>query len=202
MKRVCVFCGSSSGGDPEYVLAAGELGRELARRRLGLVYGGGKVGLMNRIANAALEAGGEVIGVIPEMLVVKEVAHEGLSELRIVSSMSARKRLMAELSDGFIALPGGYGTLDELIEMMTWTQLEIHDKPCGLLNVRGYFDHLLAFFDRNVHDDFVQPDHREMLVVEEEPSTLLDALDAYRSPRRVDKARWILDREKAGDTHE
>ena len=194
MKRVGVFCGSSSGSRPQYARATERLGRALAERGFGLVYGGGKVGLMNRVANAALEAGGQVIGVIPEMLVEREVAHEWLTELRIVRTMNERKNLMAELSDGFIALPGGYGTLDELIEMLTWTQLGLHDKPCGLLNVSDYFRELLAFFDRNVEDEFVQPEHREMLLVEEDPEILLDRLMSWQSPT-IDKADWIRGRE-------
>lgn len=195
MKRICVFCGSSAGARPEYARAAESLGRTLAARGLGLVYGGSSVGLMHRMATAALAAGGEVTGVIPEVLVDKEVAFTELSDLRVVGSMHERKALMAELADGFITMPGGFGTIDELVEMLTWAQLGIHDKPSGLLNVGGYFDSLMAFFDRSVEDRFLQPEHRKMLLVEEESADLLDRLVSYEAPK-VDKAKWALGLEK------
>src|SRR5579871_639763 len=148
LRRVCVFCGSSSGLRSSYAEAARRLGWTLAGHKVGLVYGGGKVGLMGTVADAVLERGGEAIGVIPQPLVAREIAHPGLTELRIVSSMHERKALMADLSDAFIALPGGYGTLEEFAEALTWSQLGIHKKPCGLLNVAGYYDNLIAFLDR------------------------------------------------------
>lgn len=191
MKRVGVFCGSSSGARPDYTHAAVELGAALVERGIGLVYGGGRIGLMGRIAESVVSAGGEVIGVIPEALSGKELAFEELADLRVVASMSERKAVMAELSDGFVALPGGYGTLDELVEMLTWTQLRIHNKPCGLLNTQHYYDGLLGFFDRSVSDNFLQREHRSMLLVETEPSTLLDRLESW-TPPVIDKTKWIL----------
>ena len=191
MKRVGVFCGSSSGARPEYTNAAVELANELVERGIGLAYGGGRIGLMGRIAEAVIAGGGEVIGVIPEFLIEKELAYEGVSELRAVHSMSERKAVMAELSDGFIALPGGYGTLDELMEMLTWTQLGIHRKPCGLLNTCGYYDGLMSFVDHTVAENFVQAEHRAMLLVENEPATLLDRLESWQPPA-IDKTKWIL----------
>jgi uncharacterized protein (TIGR00730 family) len=152
MKRVCVFCGSSSGSRPEYRTAAEELGTEVVRRKIGLVYGGGNVGLMGVIADAVLKAGGEVMGVIPENLMAKEVGHNGLTKLHVVRSMHERKALMADLSDAFIALPGGFGTLEEFCEIVTWSQLGLHTKPCGILNVQGYYSPLLAMFDHAVKD--------------------------------------------------
>lgn len=191
MKRVGVFCGSSSGARPEYTNAAVELANELVERGIGLAYGGGRVGLMGRIAEAVIAGGGEVIGVIPEFLIEKELAYEGVSELRAVHSMSERKAVMAELSDGFIALPGGYGTLDELMEVLTWTQLGIHQKPCGLLNTCRYYDGLMAFVDHTVAENFVQAEHRSMLLVETEPAALLDRLESW-TPPAIDKTKWIL----------
>ena len=182
MRRVCVFCGSSSGTHPEYVEAARGVGETLARRGLTLVYGGGNVGLMGEVADAALAAGGEVIGVIPEALVRWEVAHAGLTELRVVGSMHARKAEMADLSDAFLTLPGGYGTLEEFCEVLTWSQLTLHQKPCGLLNVRGYYTHFLQLIDHAVTEGFVRPAHRELVVVGEEPGELLDRLAAFKPP--------------------
>jgi uncharacterized protein (TIGR00730 family) len=190
MKRICVFCGSSAGSRPEFAEAADALGRAIAGRGMGLVYGGSNVGLMSRIARSALGAGGEVVGVIPRVLVEKEVAFAELEDLRVVGSMLERKTLMAELSDGFIALPGGFGTIDELVEMLTWTQLGLHRKPCGLLNVNGYFDSLLAFFDRSVADGFLQTEHRAMLLIDRDPDKLLDKLAAFELPD-VDKTEWV-----------
>ena len=176
-RSICVFTGSRLGVDLAYHDAAAQLARGLVERGLGLVYGGGNVGLMNVIADAALELGGRVTGVIPDSLVSKEVAHRGLSDLRVVQSMHERKALMAELSDGFIALPGGIGTLEELFEVLSWAQLGLHEKPCGLLNVEGYYDPLIEFLDGAVAQDFVKPKHRALLIVENQPTTLLDRLE-------------------------
>jgi uncharacterized protein (TIGR00730 family) len=191
MRRICVFCGSSSGARPEYGGAARALARALARRGLGLVYGGSRVGVMYELAAAAIEAGTEVIGVIPQGLVDREVAFTGLPDLRVVGTMHERKALMAELSDGFIALPGGLGTLEELLEIVTWAQLGLHEKPCGLLNVCGYFDSLMAFLRHAAAERFVKPDHLGMLLVEQDPESLLTRCADYQ-PVRVDKAGWAL----------
>jgi uncharacterized protein (TIGR00730 family) len=180
LRSICVFCGSSVGMRPEYSLAAAEIGRLLGTRSIRLVYGGGNVGLMGVLADAALAADGEVIGVIPQMLVDKELAHRGLSELRIVASMHERKALMADLSDAFIALPGGLGTFEELCEILTWSQLGIHTKPVGCLNVQGYFDPLLALLDRAVNERFLGPAQRRLLLTADEPQQLLAALTASR----------------------
>ena len=191
MRRVCVFCGSSVGARPEYREAARALARALTRRGIGLVYGGSRVGVMYEIAATALEAGGEVIGVIPQELVDKEVAFTGLSDLRIVGSMHERKALMAELSDGFIALPGGLGTIEELLEVLTWAQLGLHKKPCGLLNVCRYFDALMGFLDHAVGQRFIKPEHLGMLLIEEDPEALLARFGRYHAPS-VDKTGWSL----------
>jgi hypothetical protein len=182
MTRVCVFAGSSAGAQPEYRQAAEALGRAVGERGIGVVYGGACVGLMGVMADAALEAGSDVIGVIPSALVAKEIAHRALTELRVVASMHERKALMADLSDGFIALPGGWGTLDELFEVLTWGQLGLHHKPCGLLNVHGYFDGLLSFLDHTVEQGFVKREYRSMIAVADSPGTLLDMLASYRPP--------------------
>lgn len=182
VRRVCVFCGSSPGASPRYLAAANGLGVLLAQRGLGLVYGGASVGLMGKLADAVLAEGGEVIGVIPRAMITKEVAHAGLLDLRVVDSMHERKALMADLSNAFIALPGGIGTLEELLEILTWSQLGIHDKPCGVLNVRGYFDGLLALLDHVVAERFMRPEHRAMLLAEPTPEALLDALEGYAAP--------------------
>ncbi len=182
MKRLCVFCGSSAGDDPAFAEAAAAVGGALAERRITLVYGGGNVGLMGVLADAALRAGGEVIGVIPKALMEWEVGHLGLSDLRVVDSMHERKALMAELSDGFAALPGGIGTLEEFFEIWTWAQLGVHHKPCGLLNAKGYYDPLVAFLDAMVERGFLKPRHRSMAIVEREVGPLLAALEAYRPP--------------------
>jgi uncharacterized protein (TIGR00730 family) len=192
LERVCVFAASSPGTNPEYVAAARAVGKELAARGIALVYGGARVGLMGALADAALAAGGFVTGVIPESLVALEVAHESLPDLRIVGSMHERKRCMADLADAFVALPGGLGTLEELFEVLTWAQLGMHAKPCGILNVAGYYDALLGFLDRAVADRLVLPAHRAMLLVEEKPAALLDRFAGYHAPR-VEK--W-LDREE------
>ena len=183
MKRICVFCGSNSGRSSRYAESAAALGAALAARGLGLVYGGSRVGLMGTLADAALAAGGDVIGVIPQSLTSREAAHQGVTDLRIVRSMHARKALMADLSDGFIALPGGNGTLDELFEMLTWAQLGEHSKPCGLLNIDGYYASLLAFLDHAVDEQFLKPEHRAMLIVELTPGLILDRFVSYRPPK-------------------
>jgi uncharacterized protein (TIGR00730 family) len=187
MKRVCVFCGSNAGIRPEYGIAAQGLATVLARRGLGLVYGGGKVGLMGLLADSMLEAGGEVIGVIPQSLVAKEVAHHGVSELRVVDTMHQRKALMNELSDAFIALPGGFGTLDEFFEILTWSQLGIHGKPSGLLNVSGYFDSLLAMLDHAVSERFLRPAHRELVITDSDADSLLQRLTSFAP---VQAGKW------------
>jgi|ERR1017187_5528790 uncharacterized protein (TIGR00730 family) len=188
MGRICVFCGSSSGSRPEYRTAAEEMGRELARRNIGLVYGGGKVGLMGVLADSVLRAGGEAVGVIPEHIMSREIGHKGLTKLHVVHSMHERKALMADLSDAFIAMPGGFGTLEEFCEVVTWTQLGLHAKPCGILNVRGYYTPLLAMFDHAVEERFLKPENRALVLAGESPADLLRALEEWRPPR-VEK--WI-----------
>jgi uncharacterized protein (TIGR00730 family) len=182
MKRICVFCGSSRGTDPVYAGAAASVGALLARLGIGVVYGGGRVGLMGTLADAALAAGGEVIGVIPESIVALEVAHGGLADLRVVGSMHERKALMADLSDGFIALPGGYGTLDEFCEVLTWAQLGLHGKPCGLLNIAGFYDHFLQHLDHCVDQGLLRPEHRALVLEDTAPERLLDRMAAYQAP--------------------
>jgi uncharacterized protein (TIGR00730 family) len=186
MKRVCVYCGSSAGFDPSYKSAARELGAFLAAQKIGLVYGGGNVGLMGALADAALASGGEVIGIIPHHLIAMEVGHRRLTSLIAVDSMHARKHQMAELSDGFIALPGGIGTAEELLEVFTWLQLGIHAKPIGLLNINGYFDHLLEFLAHMEQSGFLKRAHRDMLLVEQSPAALLDQLRGF-VPTLIDK---------------
>jgi hypothetical protein len=181
-RRVCVFCGSSPGRRPAFASAAAELGTRLARDGVGLVYGGGSVGLMGTVADAALAAGGEVVGVIPNVLSEKEVAHRGLTRLHVVRSMHERKALMAEMSDAFVALPGGFGTLDELFEAITWGQLGIHRKPIGLLDVEGYFASLVSFVDRAVEEGFVRPAYRGLFVRSETVDGLLGALARHEPP--------------------
>ena len=188
LRAVGVFCGSNLGGDPAFAEAAARLGRLLAERGLTLVYGGARIGLMGVIADAALGAGGEVHGVIPTGLVDKELAHTGLTRLDVVTTMHERKARMAELSDGFIALPGGAGTLDEMAEIWTWAQLGLHQKPIGFLNVGGYFNHLLAFIDHAVANALVKRENAEMLLCDSDPAALLDAFTTY-APVHVDK--WI-----------
>jgi uncharacterized protein (TIGR00730 family) len=182
MSRLCVFCGSSAGARPEYAVAARAMGREIATQGLGLVYGGASVGLMGLVADAALEAGGEVIGVIPESLWQKEIAHRELTELRVVASMHERKAQMADLSDGFIALPGGIGTLEELFEVWTWSQLGLHAKPVALLNVADYYTPLIRFLDTAVAERFLRLEHRRVLLVDSDPATLLLRLATYDAP--------------------
>lgn len=186
--RLCVFCGSSTGRHPAFASAAQMLATELARRDIEIVYGGGNVGLMGVVADAALTAGGRVTGVIPQGLVSRELAHPALSTLHVVQSMHERKALMAELSDGFIALPGGFGTLEEFCEVVTWTQLGIHQKPCGLLNVAGYYDGLLAFLAHALQEEFVKVTHFDIVVSSDDPQELLDRVLRWRPPMVT---KWI-----------
>jgi uncharacterized protein (TIGR00730 family) len=183
-----VYSGSSPGGRPEYRASAESLGRELARRGIGAVYGGGNVGLMGAMATAALEAGGTVTGVIPRALFEKELGHEGLTKMHVVETMHARKMMMASLADGFIALPGGFGTFEELLEALTWTQLGVHEKPCGILNVGGYWDPMLAMLDTAVRERFLKPEHRDLVAVASDPGEMLEKLAAFR-PTGVHK--WL-----------
>lgn len=182
MRRICVFCGSSPGARPIYAETARLLGRTLAERGLGLVYGGAHIGLMGLVTDAALAGGGEVIGVIPESLLRREVGHHGLSELRVVGSMHERKAVMADLADAFIALPGGYGTFEEFCEVLTWAQLGLHRKPCGILNVAGYYDRLLALFDQAVTEGFVAVPQRALVLAESDVEGLLSILAASQPP--------------------
>jgi hypothetical protein len=182
MRRICVFAGSSPGARADYGAAARDLGHALVERGLSLVYGGAHVGTMGVLADAVLERGGRVIGVLPAGLAAKEIAHPGLTELRIVGSMHERKSQMAELADGFVALPGGFGTLEELLEILTWGQLGLHRKPCAVLNVAGYFGPLLSFLDHAVAERFVATAHRAMLLVDDEPRRLLERIRAYQPP--------------------
>jgi uncharacterized protein (TIGR00730 family) len=182
IKSLCVYCGSSVGRRAVYADAARALAGELAARGIRLVYGGGSVGIMGVLADAMLAAGGTVVGVIPDALMRKELAHRQLTELHVTQSMHQRKMLMAELADGFVALPGGIGTLEEIFEVWTWAQLGLHDKPCGFLNVGRYFDALTAFLDHALAEEFVKPQHRAMLIVESDPPALLDRIAAYRPP--------------------
>lgn len=188
MKRILVFCGSSPGRRPEYTERGAELGRLLVERGLGVVYGGASVGVMGALADGALAAGGEVIGVIPKRLTELEIAHAGLSELHIVDTMHQRKALMHELSDAVIALPGGAGTLDELFELFTWSQLGLHRKPMGLLDVANYWQPLLAFLDHAVNERFLRSEHRDMLLVERDAGALIDRLGSFEHPFRD---KWI-----------
>jgi uncharacterized protein (TIGR00730 family) len=186
--RICIFCGSSLGRRPAYAAAAISLAKHLTSRKVGIVYGGGKAGLMGALADAVLEAGGEIIGVMPRVLVAKEIAHTGLKDLRIVNSMHERKALMAELADAFIALPGGYGTFEELCEVLTWTQIGIQRKPCGLLNVEGYYDGLLRMFDHAVEEQFLKPAHRQRVISDSRPEPLVDRLLNYQPPL---EEKWL-----------
>lgn len=191
MRTICVFCGSGTGTDAVFALAAEALGKEIAARNMRLVYGGAKVGLMGLVARGALSGNGEVIGVIPKDLVRKGVALEELKEIKVVGSMHERKAMMMELSDAFIALPGGFGTMEELFEVLAWGQLGIHSKPCGLLNIGGYYDELLSFLDKSVEKGFIHPENRKMVLVAVEPAEMLNMLKDYKPPV-FDKAKWIL----------
>ncbi|OHB90427.1 MAG: Rossman fold protein, TIGR00730 family [Planctomycetes bacterium RIFCSPHIGHO2_02_FULL_40_12] len=188
IKRLCVYCGSSSGRQPDYSIAAGQLARAMVRKNIDLVYGGASIGIMGEIADAVLKEGGNVIGIIPKDLFVKEVVHTGLTELREVASMHERKLLMAELSDGFVALPGGFGTFEEILEIITWSQLGMHQKPCGLLNVRRYYDRLIDFLDHAVSERFIKKIHRSIVLIEECPDALLAKFETYKAPEAV---KWI-----------
>jgi uncharacterized protein (TIGR00730 family) len=193
MKSICVFCGSSPGGNPVYQEAAWKVGRMLVREGITLVYGGGNVGLMGELANAVLEGGGKVIGVIPQALLERELAHHGVTELKIVRSMHERKALMAELSDAFIALPGGFGTLEELFEILTWAQLGLHEKPCGILNAAGYYSPLRTFISHMVSEQFLKAKYLELLPIEEDCERLLEALRNF-TPPPIEK--WIERKEQ------
>ena len=193
MKRICVFCGSSPGARPAYLQAAQRIGELLAERKIGMVFGGGCVGLMGAAADAALANGGEVIGVIPDSLMRREIGHRGVTKLHVVKSMHQRKALMADLSDAFIALPGGYGTLEEFAEVVTWSQLGIQVKPCGLLNIEGYWDGLLKFLDHAVDEQFVRPENSQLILVATTPESMLERLLDWTPPAHVEK--W-LGREK------
>jgi uncharacterized protein (TIGR00730 family) len=188
MKSCCVFCGSSPGADAAYRDAAQALGRELAARGIRLVYGGAQVGLMGAVADAVLAAGGEAVGVIPSALAEREIMHHGLTELHVVGSLHERKSLMSGMAEGFVALPGGMGTMEELLETLTWAQLGIHARPCGVLDVGGYYQPLLAMLDRAAEARFLKPEHRALLIVEEKPAKLLDRFAAFE-PIQVRK--WL-----------
>lgn len=188
MKTICVYCGSSPGLLPDYRESARRLGFELAARGLGLVYGGASVGVMGAVADAVLERGGKVTGVIPRSLATREVSHTGLDELFVVASMHERKAKMAGLSDGFIALPGGWGTIEEIFEMLTWAQLGFHEKPCGLLNVASYYDSLFAFLESAIEQRFVKEEYRPMMMMDDSPGALLDRFSLYRAPK---VKKWI-----------
>ena len=192
LSSICVFCGASPGRHPGYATAARSLGQAIATSGRQVVFGGGKVGMMGAVADGALEAGGRVVGVIPEHLIQYEVAHGGLTELHVVASMHVRKQMMADRSDAFVILPGGLGTMEEFFEIWTWGQLGIHRKPYGLLNVGGYFDPLLVFLQHAVAEGFIRGEHRDLLVVEDDPGQLLERLECHPTPvlpRRLDQSR-------------
>ncbi|MFN3148929.1 TIGR00730 family Rossman fold protein [Bremerella sp.] len=191
MESLCVFCGSASGSRPAYAEVAGQLGQLMAQRKIKLIYGGGKVGMMGALADAVLAAGGQVIGVIPGALVERELAHHGCTDLIVVDSMHQRKARMSDLADGFLALPGGYGTLEELFEVITWAQLGFHHKPCGLLNIEGFFDPLLAMLDQAADQQFMSADCRSLLLTSSDPAAALDQLIAahpHEQPRWIDRS--------------
>lgn len=188
MKSICVFCGSNKGNNPLYSISAHKLGSLLASLNISLVYGGASVGLMGDIADVMIKNGGEVIGVIPKFLLEMEIAHKNLSKLHVVNTMHERKAKMEEIADGFIALPGGLGTLDEFFEILTWSQLGIHNKPCGLLNITGYFDKLIDFFDYSVSQGFIRKEHRDIIFTEDDPAVLINKMLSY-TPKRVNK--WL-----------
>jgi uncharacterized protein (TIGR00730 family) len=197
IKRVCVYCGSGVGGQDGYAEAARTLGRALVARGCGLVFGGGRIGIMGVLAETVLQAGGEAIGVIPRDLMEKGLGLTSVTSLRVVDTMHARKALMAELADAFVALPGGFGTAEEFFEILTWAQLGLHAKPCGLLNVHGYFDHLIRFVEHAVQEQFIDSAHRGLLLVDDSPEALLDQLDSWR-PAALDKAAWATRLTKDG----
>lgn len=188
MKNICVFCGSNPGSSPVYMEGAKQLGISLAEAGITLVYGGARVGLMGAVADTVLAHGGKVIGVIPKSLVDREIAHTGLTDLHIVGSMHERKALMSELADGFIALPGGSGTLEEFFEVFTWAQLGHHQKPCGLLNLNGYYTPLLQFIDHTIGEGFMKEDYRAMILSDSEPKPLLQRFEQYQAPEIV---KWV-----------
>lgn len=192
LKKLCVYCGANPGDRPIYTQMAQELGEILAQKGISLVYGGAKRGLMGVVANAVMQHGGEVIGVIPQFLVEKEVAHHSLTQLHIVNNMHERKALMAELADGFIMMPGGIGSLEEFFEVWTAGQLSLHQKPCGILNTENYYHHLLKFIDHAVGSSFIKPAYREMIIVDQSPKNLLEKFSAYQAPTET---KWILDKE-------
>ncbi len=188
MKKLCVYCGSRPGGRSDYAIVARQLASAMVIKNIDLVYGGASVGIMGKIADAVLEEGGKVTGIIPKGLFTKEVAHTGITELREVDSMHERKSLMAELSDGFIALPGGYGTIEEIFEIITWSQLGMHNKPCGLLNVHNYYDNLIDFLDHAVSEQFINNLNRSILLVDERPDALLEKFERYKA---LETEKWI-----------
>jgi uncharacterized protein (TIGR00730 family) len=192
LRRICIFCGSSIGRDPAYAKAAHQTGRLLAERGIALVYGGGGTGMMGAVADGCLEAGGQVVGVIPHALRTKELAHAGVTEMIVVESMHERKARMADLADAFVALPGGLGTLEEICEIATWLQLGIHRKPCGILNVAGYYDALIAFLDHAVNMQFLRREYREPLIVEREPAAMLARMSTWTPPETM---RWVTSSE-------
>jgi uncharacterized protein (TIGR00730 family) len=187
MKRIAVYCGSNPGAKPEYTAAAQELGKLLAREKIELVYGGGRAGLMGAVADAALDAGGHVIGVIPEKLVIKELVHDKLPDLRVVKTMHERKALMADLVDGFIALPGGYGTFEEFFEVLAWSQLGWHQKPFGLFNIAGFYTPLMQFLDHTTGEGFIRPKHRELVIAESEAEKILQRMRDFRP---ITEIKW------------
>jgi uncharacterized protein (TIGR00730 family) len=193
IRRLCVFCGASPGRHPDYARIAREVGRALAKESIGLVYGGGKTGLMGEIADATLQAGGEVIGVIPEHLRTREIAHAGLSDLRVVASMHERKATMADLSDGFVGLPGGLGTIEEFFEVATWSQLGIHAKPTALLNVRGYYDLVGRFLEHAVAEGFLRAEHRALITIATDFPAVLEALRSFRA---APAEKWLAPSER------
>ena len=182
MKRICVFCGSNNGANPIFLETAESVGKFLASKNIELVYGGGRVGLMGKVADTVMANGGKVIGVIPQSLATKEIAHQGLTELHIVNSMHERKAMMAELSDGFIALPGGFGTFEEFCEIVTWAQLGIHQKPCGLLNINGFYDNLIALINFSTTENFIRAEHRQLVLVESAVEKLFDLMKDFQPP--------------------
>jgi len=196
VKSICVYCGSASGEGDRYLAAARRLGRELCSRGLDLVYGGASIGLMAETANTVMANGGSATGVMPRNLFRQEVPHDALTHMIYVDSMHERKSKMADLSDGFIAMPGGLGTVEELFEILTWAQLAIHRKPCGILNVDGYYDHLIQFLDHATEQKFIRPVHRSMIMIEEDPAYLLDRFEVYAPPT---KQKWVdLENKKSG----